>query len=157
LKTNSFFEKAIQFFTTLVQNKIMLKKILLIIGFISYSVNVNAQLLQGTEFNILGRIKEDGSVLDENNKVIGHFKKDGMVTGNSSVIIGYIKEDGSVTDESRKIVGYIKQDGTIHDPSNKIIGYIKSDGTVQNQNKEIIGYAKDIPVKWAAVYFFFLF
>ncbi|MEI8136132.1 MAG: 5-fold beta-flower protein [Bacteroidota bacterium] len=59
--------------------------------------------------------------------------------------------------ESHKVLDNIKNDGTVFDTENKLIGTIKSDGTVQNQKVEIIGYGKNVPIKWSAVYFFFLF
>ena len=56
-----------------------------------------------------------------------------------------------------KFLGYVKGDGSVLDGNKNPIGLIKSDGTVQNQNEVIIGYAKNVPIKSAAVYFFFLF
>lgn len=35
------------------------------------------------------------------------------------------------------------------------VGYIKSDGRVQDSHYSTIGYAKDIPMRWAALYFSF--
>ena len=78
-----------------------------------------------------------------------------MVTGKNSIIIGYLSDNGLVEDEVQKKLGKIKNDGTIFDPENKLLGTIKTDGTVLNQNSEIIGFAKNIPIKWAAVYFLF--
>jgi hypothetical protein len=117
---------------------------------------IRSQTLQGADLNDIGKIKSDGTVLDESNKLMGRFKPDGMVTNKSSVIIGYIKSDGSIQNESKTVVGYVLNDGTIQDAEKKTIGYIK-DGVVSNHNNETIGYAKKIPVKWAAAYFFFLF
>ena len=50
----------------------------------------------------------------------------------------------------------VQNDGTVLDKDKKQIGQIK-DGTVTGGNNETIGYAKGVPVKWAAVYYFFLF
>ena len=61
----------------------------------------------------------------------------------------------TVQDASYRIVGHIKSDGTIQDASYRIIGHIKSDGTVQDASYRIIGHAKGIPMRWAALYFFF--
>jgi hypothetical protein len=116
----------------------------------------SAQILQGADMSQIGMIKPDGTVYDESNKVAGKIKKDGMVTNKSSIIIGYIKEDGSIENESHKLVGFVKADGTIEDAEKKVTGFIK-DGVVTDKNNETIGYAKNIPVKWAAAYFFFLF
>ena len=37
----------------------------------------------------------------------------------------------------------------------RTVGYIKSDGTVQDSHYKTIGYAKNIPTRWAALFFFF--
>jgi hypothetical protein len=44
---------------------------------------------------------------------------------------------------------------TIQDSSYRTVGYVKEDGTVQDSSYRTIGYAKDIPLRWAAFYFFF--
>ena len=41
--------------------------------------------------------------------------------------------------------------------SNSYIGKIESDGTVRNSSNSCIGYAKGVPVRYAAVFFFFDF
>ena len=61
-----------------------------------------------------------------------------------------------VQDASYRVVAHIKSDGTIQDSSYRIIGHVKSDGTVQDSSYRIIGHAKGIPMRWAALYFFFL-
>ena len=136
----------------------MFKKLIFLSGFLLLANSFFAQAMQGPDGTAnVGYIKADGTVQDEALKVVGKIKKDGMVTGANSVIIGYIKDDGTIQDETHKTVGHVGNEGIIKDGDQKTIGYIKIDGTVQNQNNEIIGYAKNIPVKWAAVYFFFLF
>lgn len=62
-----------------------------------------------------------------------------------------------ITDAGYKTVAYIKSDGTVQDSGYKTIGHIKSDGTVQDAGYRTIGHAKDIPNRWAALYFFFRF
>ena len=61
----------------------------------------------------------------------------------------------TVQDAGYRIVGHIKSDGTIQDAGYKMIGHIKSDGTVQDAGYRIIGHTKDVPMEWAALYFFF--
>lgn len=69
--------------------------------------------------------------------------------------VGYVKSDGTVQDRYHSTVGYIKSDGTVQDKYHSTIGYVKSDGTVQDRYHSTIGYAKGIPIRWAALYFFF--
>lgn len=60
-----------------------------------------------------------------------------------------------ITDAGYRTVGYIKTDGTIQSSSYKTIGHIKKDGTVQDASYRTIGHAGDIPMRWAALFFFF--
>lgn len=127
-----------------------------LIAVLFIAFEANAQVLQGADMNKVATIKTDGTVLDESDKLAGRIKKDGMVTDKQSVITGYIKEDGTVENEAHSVVGYVQTDGTILDKDKKTIGIIK-DGVVSSPGGETIGYAKGVPLKWAAVYFFFLF
>ena len=61
----------------------------------------------------------------------------------------------TVKNASYQTVAHIKSDGTIQDASYKTIGHIKSDGTVKDAYYKTIGHAGDIPMQWAAFYFFF--
>ena len=45
----------------------------------------------------------------------------------------------------------------LRNSSNSTIGKIESDGTVRNGSNSTIGYAKGVPVRYAAVFFFFDF
>ena len=144
-------------FIKLDKTNVMLKKLFILSAFLFFSNTFFAQAMQGPDGSKIGTIKADGTVLDEANKVVGKFKKDGMVTGKGSEIIGWIRDNGLIADESNKTVGYVGADGIVQDDTKKTIGYIKIDGTVQNEKNEVIGTAKNIPLKWVAVYFFFLF
>lgn len=44
---------------------------------------------------------------------------------------------------------------TIKDASYRTVAHIKSDGTVQDASYHTIGHASGIPLRWAALYFFF--
>ena len=70
-------------------------------------------------------------------------------------IVGYIKSDGTVQDAGYRTVGHIKSDGTVQDSSYRTIGHVKKDGTVQDASYRTIGHARDVPMTWAALYFFF--
>lgn len=60
-----------------------------------------------------------------------------------------------ISDSGYRTVGFIKSDGTVQDSGYSTIGHIKPDGTVQDASYRTIGHAKDIPMSWAALYFFF--
>ena len=61
----------------------------------------------------------------------------------------------TIQDAGYRIVAHIKSDGTVQDSSYRIIGHVKSDGTVQDASYRVIGHTKGIPMRWAALYFFF--
>ena len=77
------------------------------------------------------------------------------ITNASYQTVAHIKSDGTIQDGSYRTVGHIKSDGTIQDNSYRTIGHVKKDGTVQDSSYRTIGYAKDIPMRWAAFFFFF--
>ena len=54
-------------------------------------------------------------------------------------------------------IGKIESDGTVRNSSNSTIGKVCSDGTVRNSSNSTIGYAKGVPVRYAALFFFFDF
>lgn len=52
-------------------------------------------------------------------------------------------------------IGKVDSDGYVKDCSNMTLGRIKSDSYVVDRNNMTIGRAKDVPVPYAAVFFFF--
>lgn len=46
---------------------------------------------------------------------------------------------------------------SIRNSNNSLLGKVDSDGTVRNSNNSVIGYAKGVPMRYAAVFFFFHF
>ena len=77
------------------------------------------------------------------------------ITDASYRTVAYIKSDGTIQDGSYRTVGHIKDDGTVQDSSYRTIGHVKKDGTVQDASYRTIGHARDIPLRWAAFFFFF--
>lgn len=51
----------------------------------------------------------------------------------------------------------VPRDGTARNRNNSYIGKVDSDGTVRNSNNIVIGYAKDVSIRYAAIYSFFDF
>lgn len=43
----------------------------------------------------------------------------------------------------------------VSDSGYRTVGFIKSDGTVQDSGYRTIGHTSDVPMEWAALYFFF--
>ena len=52
-------------------------------------------------------------------------------------------------------IGKVEDDGTVMDRNNMQIGRVKRDGTVVDRNNMVIGHAKNVPTRYAAVFFFF--
>ena len=57
--------------------------------------------------------------------------------------------------ENRVRIGKIESDGTVRDKSSFVVGKVASDGTVRDASNRIIGHAKGVPVRYAALFFFF--
>lgn len=77
------------------------------------------------------------------------------ITDSGFSTIAFIKSDGTIQDSSFRVIGHIKSDGTVQDSSFRVIGHVKKDGIIQDASFRVIGHADDIPMKWAAYYFFF--
>ena len=58
-------------------------------------------------------------------------------------------------DSGYRTIGYIRNNGTVMDSGYRTIGYVRDDGTVIDSGYRTIGHADDIPMLWAAFYFFF--
>ena len=71
--------------------------------------------------------------------------------------IGKIESDGTVRNANNSSIGKIESNGTVRNSSNSTSGKIESDETVRNSNNATIGYAKGVPVRYAALFFFFDF
>ena len=137
---------------------IMFKKVCILMATLGLLAGgaVSAQTITNSGYSTVAHIKSDGTIQDGSYRTIGHIKSDGTVQDGSYRTIGHIKSDGTVQDGSYRTVGHIKSDGTVQDGSYRTIGHIKSDGTVQDGSYRTIGHASGIPMKWAAMYFFFM-
>ena len=68
--------------------------------------------------------------------------------------VGYAQ---TIRNSSNSMMAKIESDGTVRNRSNSYLGRVYSDGTVRNSSNSVIGYAKDVPMQYAALYFFFNF
>ena len=69
-----------------------------------------------------------------------------------------VAQDGyaqTIRNSSNSTVGKIESDGTIRNSSNSYMGKVEQDGTVRNSSNSTIGYARGVPMRYAALYFFF--
>ena len=113
------------------------------------------QRITNANYQTVAYIKSDGTIQDGSYRTVGYIKSNGTIQDGSYRTIGYLKSDGTIQDSSYRTVGHIKDDGTVQDSSYRTIGHVKKDGTVQDASYRTIGYARDIPLRWAAFFFFF--
>lgn len=66
-------------------------------------------------------------------------------------------DGGTVRNSNNSVLGYINNDGTVRNSNNSVLGRVYDDGTVRNSNNSVIGYARGVPMRYAALYFFFNF
>ena len=95
-------------------------------------------------------------VADASYRTIAYIKSDGTLQDDSHKTLGHIKSDGTVQDAAYRTVGHIKLDGTVQDDAYRTIGHVRRDGTVQDAAYRTIGHADGVPLRWTALYFFFL-
>lgn len=73
------------------------------------------------------------------------------------VSVAQVSYAQTIRNNSNSMIAKIESDGTVRNRSNSYVGKIDKDGTVRNSSNSVIGYAKDVPMQYAAIYFFFNF
>ena len=73
------------------------------------------------------------------------------------LFVGSVGCAQSFRDTNNMLLGKVESDGTVRNSSNSTVGKIDRDGTVRNSSNSTIGYAKGVPVRYAALFFFFDF
>ena len=77
------------------------------------------------------------------------------IRNSSNSTVGKIESDGTIRNSSNSYIGKIESDGTVRNSSNSYMGKVETDGTVRNSSNSTIGYARGVPMRYAALYFFF--
>ena len=113
------------------------------------------QTIRDNSNMLVGKIETNGIVRDRNNMMIGKFESDGDVRNKNNMLVGKIEKNGTIRDRNNMTIGKVESDGIVRDRNNMMVGKVKSDGAVIDSNNMTIGYAKDVPVVYAAVFFFF--
>lgn len=68
---------------------------------------------------------------------------------------GMVVEAQTIRNSNNSTLATVGSDGTIRNSSNSVIARISSNGDIRDSNNHTIGYAQGVPIKYAAVYFFF--
>ena len=114
-----------------------------------------AQTIRNSSNSTVGKIESDGTIRNSSNSYIGKIESNGDIRDSSNRLIGKISSNGEVRNSSNSYIGKIESDGTVRNSSNSYMGKVESDGTVRNSSNSTIGYARGVPMRYAALYFFF--
>ena len=135
---------------------IHMRKLFLLLALGLASCAMNAQDLRNSSNSYIGKIESDGTVRNSSNSSVGKIERDGTIRNSSNTSIGKIESDGTIRNGNNSSIGKVESDGTVR-KNGSSVGKIEKDGTVRNSSNSCIGYAKGVPVKYAALFFFFDF
>lgn len=118
---------------------------------------LHSQTIRNSNNASIATIESDGTVRNSSNSTIGCIESDGDIRDRSNAYIGKIESDGTVRDRNNAYIGRIESDGTVRNRNNSYLGKVESDGTVRDRSNRTLGTAKGVPMRYAALYFFFDF
>ena len=130
---------------------------LILLFLFSFFHSAQAQTIRNSNNASIATIESDGTVRNSSNSTIGCIESDGDIRDRSNRSLGKLESDGTVRDRSNRSLGKIESDGTVRDQSNRTLGKVESDGTVRDSSNRTLGTAKGVPMRYAALYFFFDF
>ena len=137
---------------------IMMKQLLFILALVLCFAQVGrAQTIRNTSNSALITIDDRGYVRTTGNSVLARIESNGTIRDNSNRFIGKIEDDGTIRDRNNSYLGKVESNGTVRNPSNSVLGKVESDGTVRDRNNHTLGTARGVPMRVAAIYFFFGF
>ena len=131
-----------------------MKRLILTIVMILSLGSIQAQTIRNSNNSVLVTINSNGEVRNSNNSLVARINSNGDIKDPNNRLIAKI-DDNTVRNSNNSVLGYINNDGTVKNSNLSVLGRVYSDGTVRNANNSVIGYAKGVPMKYAAIYFFF--
>lgn len=138
------------------EKKDVMKKVLFILSFLTFAAATGfAQTIRNTSNSALVTIDERGVVRNTSNSAIARIGSDGVVRDNCNRYLCKIESNGTVRDRHNSCMGKIEDDGTVRNCNNTMLGKVENDGTVRNRNNHALGSAKGVPMRYAALFFFF--
>ena len=87
-----------------------------------------------------GLIPDNAGFIDKGGKLLGYMKVDGTLTDNEGNIIGAIRGDGTVIDKDGNVIGYRILEGRVVSMTGKDVGTVMKDGTVVSGGHTTIGH-----------------
>ena len=135
----------------------MKRRIILIMFMVLCSVICSAQTIRNTNNSVMAKIDTDGTVRNSNNSVIARFYNSGDIRDSNNHLLGRISSNGDVRDSNNSYLGKIESSGFVRNRNNSTLGKVEADGAVRDSNNHTIGYARGVPMRYAAIFFFFHF
>ena len=68
---------------------------------------------------------------------------------------GTVVSAQTIRNSNNSTLATISASGEVRNSNGSLVARINSNGDVRDANNSVIGYAKDVPVRYAALYFFF--
>ena len=115
----------------------------------------SAQTIRNTNNSVVAKIDNDGTVRNSNNSVIARISNNGDIRDSNNHLLGKIGSDGVIRNSNNSYLGKVESNGVVRNSNNSTLGKVEVDGTIRDSNNHTIGYAKGVPMKYAAVFFFF--
>ena len=139
----------------LMRNTIKVVFTLLLFMVVSGAQMGQSQTIRDKNNSMIARIESDGTVRNSSNSYVARIGSNGDIRDSNNRLLGTVSSDGTLRDNNNSFIGKIENDGTVRNRNNSYMGRVYQDGTVRDRNNSTIGYAKDVPVQYAAIYFFF--
>lgn len=115
----------------------------------------SAQTIRNTNNSVVAKIDNDGTVRNSNNSVIARISSNGDIRDSNNHLLGKIGSDGVIRNSNNSYMGKVESNGVVRNSNNSTLGKVESNGTVRDSNNHVLGYAKGVPMRYAAVFFFF--
>ena len=117
----------------------------------------SGQTIRNTNNSVVAKIDTDGTIRNSNNSVIARINSNGEIRDSNNHLLGKIGSNGDVRNSNNSYLGKVESNGVVRNSNNSTLGKVEADGTVRDCNNHTIGYARGVPMKYAAVFFFFNF
>ena len=144
------------FYSNHLKRSTVMKKVIVIFSMLLGVLGIcNAQTINAPNNVILLKVDHDGTVRKPNDAVIARISSDGDLRDQHNRLLLKMCSNGDIRMPNNVCIGKVESDGTVRKSNNVKLGKVESDGTVRDKDNRKLGTAKDVPVMFAAVYFFF--
>ena len=135
-----------------------MRRSILIVTLMMLCVGIcSAQTIRNSNNSVVAMVENDGTVRNSNNSIVAKISSNGDIRDSNNHLLGKIESDGVIRNSNNSYLGKVESNGVVRNSNNSTLGKVESDGTVRDSNNHTIGYAKGVPMRYAALYFFFNF